>query len=71
MFKYTVFIDFNSIAFTLIGAAGQVSADPRGVTEGQAPCEYGARRGTEGRVNSGRSWKLANNSSRCSTCISQ
>ena len=26
MFKYAVFIDCNSIAFTLIGAAGQVSA---------------------------------------------
>ena len=71
MFKYAVFIDCNSIAFTLIGASGKSRRDPRGVTEGQAPGKYGACRGTEGRANNGRSWKLANNNGRCSTCISQ
>ena len=43
MSKYAMFIDCNSIAFILIGAAGQ------------APGECGARRGTEGRANNGRS----------------
>ena len=61
-------LQFNCIHIDWCSGA-KSRRDSRGVTEGQAPGECGARRRTEGRANNGRSWKLANNSGRSSTCI--